>query len=90
MILTKYVGPTNHNPGRVIARSNDQRAIVQWDHALGVIENHEVAAKAVAAKTTKAHDQHVRGDELQIQDWHAMPDWSEWAYAWPTKWERKG
>lgn len=49
-IRTRYVGPTNHRPGRVIASAAPGKIITSWDHDLGVVDNHVAAAKAFAEK----------------------------------------
>lgn len=49
-IFTKYLGPTNFRGGRIIAKCGKERTTVQWDHAIGVQENHDAAAWAATAK----------------------------------------
>jgi len=53
-IITKFLGPTNHKGARVKARQSASYAgrpkslTVNWDHALGVEDNHKAAAMAFA------------------------------------------
>ncbi len=51
IITTRYIGPTDHKPGRVKATAGSGKtATYSWDHAAGVFENHAGAAKALAGK----------------------------------------
>lgn len=59
-IQTTYRGPTDHRGSRIIARCDAGRVVVPWDHAIGVGENHEAAARALASKLGWAWD-HVGG-----------------------------
>lgn len=43
-IETKFVGPTNTKPARIIARADAGRRVYNWDHTLGMSENHRGAA----------------------------------------------
>ena len=47
-IVTRYVGPTNNRPSRVVANSAFHRVMVAWDHSLGPYENHLAAATALS------------------------------------------
>ena len=49
-IFTKYLGPTNFRGGRIVAKCGNGRTIVQWNHEIGIQENHDAAAWAAAAK----------------------------------------
>lgn len=49
-IITKYVGPTDTKPGRIIAKCAAARHVHNWDYALSVDQNHDAAAKALAEK----------------------------------------
>lgn len=49
-VTTRFAGPTNHRGSRVLVRAQAGCMIVSWDHALGVEENHEAAAKAYLQK----------------------------------------
>lgn len=51
IITTKYLGPTDHKPGRVRATAGSGRTLtLSWDHGLDVTENHAAAAAALAGK----------------------------------------
>ena len=50
VIVTRYLGPTNHRGSRVKAthqRDSDVtwRATLDWDHSLNATENHQLAAE---------------------------------------------
>ena len=47
-IATKYIGPTNYRGSRIKAYSEafPRGLTLSWDHALGVEENHDTAARA--------------------------------------------
>lgn len=49
-ILTKYLPPTNHRGQRVAASCDARRITVPWDYALGISENHAVAARILAQR----------------------------------------
>lgn len=49
-IETRYFGPTNHRSTRVKATAQAGSVTVIWDDALGVDENHAVAARKLANK----------------------------------------
>jgi len=49
-IVTKYLGPTNCRGGRVVAWCEAGRIVVGWNHAIGIPENHEGAARALVKK----------------------------------------
>ncbi len=49
-ITTKYLGPTNFKPGRIVARCEARRIVVSWDFALDVAANHREAAKELARR----------------------------------------
>ena len=49
-IVTKYLGPTNHKPGRVKATCEAGSITVSWDHALGVADNHYAACVVLTKK----------------------------------------
>ena len=49
-IETKYFGPTNSNPGRVIAKAQAGKLVHEWDHSLGIGKNHAEAARKLAEK----------------------------------------
>jgi hypothetical protein len=51
-IRTRYVGPSNTRPGRIIADAGDRasRVTVEYDHALNPTQNHAYAAVLVTRK----------------------------------------
>lgn len=49
-IQTKFLGPTNTRGARVKAIADAGSITVQWDHRLGIFENHEAAAVALARR----------------------------------------
>lgn len=49
-IVTRFLGPTNFRGARVKATADAGSITVSWDYALGISENHERAALALAAK----------------------------------------
>jgi hypothetical protein len=49
-IITKYLSPTNHRGPRVKATATSGTVTVPWDHALGIGENHDAAARALVKK----------------------------------------
>jgi hypothetical protein len=52
MCKTAYAGPTDTRGGRVIAThvTTGKRAIVPWDHALDIQDNHAIAASKVLGR----------------------------------------
>jgi hypothetical protein len=53
-IVTRYLGPTNTRPSRVVAthkRDNETtwRKVLAWDHSMNSAENHQAAANALLA-----------------------------------------
>jgi hypothetical protein len=50
LITTKYLGPTDTKGSRIKASCELGTVTLSRDHALGVYENHEAAARALAAK----------------------------------------
>jgi hypothetical protein len=49
-IETKYLGPTNFRGGRIKASAEAGSITVSYDHALGVEDNHRMAAIALMKK----------------------------------------
>ena len=49
-IVTEYFGPTEHRPGRVIAKAFAGKVIYNWNDALDIDENHLQAAVQLANK----------------------------------------
>jgi hypothetical protein len=48
-IETRWHGPTNTRPSRIVARCDARRVTVSWDHSLDVVGNHRAAAEKLAA-----------------------------------------
>ena len=47
-IVTKYVGPTNTKPSRIVAKAEGVKSVtVSYDHSLNVADNHKAAALAL-------------------------------------------
>lgn len=46
-IETRWLGPTNTRPSRIVARADAGRIVVSWDYALTIAENHRKAAEAL-------------------------------------------
>lgn len=46
-ITTRYIGPTDFRGSRVKASCQARVLILPWDHALGIEENHDAAARAL-------------------------------------------
>tara|TARA_R110000824_G_scaffold244462_6_gene433264 strand:+ start:3890 stop:4189 length:300 start_codon:yes stop_codon:yes gene_type:complete len=49
-ITTRYLGPTNHNGSRILAKCSAGRLTHDWNHALNPEDNHKEAAQALIAK----------------------------------------
>ena len=49
-IETRYLGPTNHRKGRVVAKCAAGRHTMPWDHALNITTNHAKAAEILATR----------------------------------------
>lgn len=49
-IQTRYLGPTNYRGARVSAQCDAGRAVVPWNHALNVEQNHAAACAALVAR----------------------------------------
>jgi len=82
VITTRYVGPTNCRPSRVIAthkRDNGTtwRATVAWDHALNSEQNHSTAAAALLAAWPYVTDLRIvaRGHDAAAFYWLAVSPW---------------
>ena len=57
-IQTKFLPCTNYRGSRVKAWCQAGSVVLSWDHALNVEENHEKAAKALAAKVDWTHERY--------------------------------
>lgn len=49
-IQTKYIGPTNYRPSRIVAKCDAGKLTVSWDYSLGVDGNHFAACVALMDK----------------------------------------
>lgn len=62
--ITKFAGPTNYRPSRVIATIKGAigttRVTLSWDHALDGVANHEAAARACFDKFMQARKAYSR------------------------------
>jgi len=65
-ITTKYLGPTEHKPSRVSAKSRFHHIIISWDDALDPYENHLAAAKALSYKMAVGRPAVVGGPEWEF------------------------
>ena len=58
MIVTKWLGPTDKSPARIIAKTGHnglKRVVYKWDHALNESDNHDEAAKTCFNKHFPPH-----------------------------------
>ena len=81
-IVTRYVGPTDHRPSRIVAthkRDSQQtiRATVEWDHAIDADANHRAAALACLARCAFSQPMALaaRGHDHDCYVWIAIGDW---------------
>ena len=58
-IVTRYAGPTNYRPSRIIARCDAGRITVEWNYELDVEANHVAAARALVRKLGWDTDAHL-------------------------------
>ena len=63
-ILTKYHGPSNTLPARIIAKCWISRAVYNWNYELNVEGNHAAAAAKLIIKLNNdrkkaGHDDHI-------------------------------
>ena len=47
-IRSRFIGPTNHRPSRLIVTAEAGRKVIPWNHGEGIEENHARAAEAFA------------------------------------------
>jgi hypothetical protein len=49
MVITHYLGCTDHRPSRVVAKhvTTGERKVVSWDHTFSEAENHMLAAELI-------------------------------------------
>lgn len=76
-IKTEYKGPTNTKGGRIIATvlASGKRFTIPWDHALGIIENHDTAA--VEACRRMEWDGALRGASMKGGGYVYVLAWKE-------------
>lgn len=81
-IITRYLGPTDHRPSRVVAshkRDSDRviRATLAWEHGRDAEQNHRAAALACLARA--GFSQHMilaaRGHDEDCYVWVAVGAW---------------
>lgn len=63
-IITKYHGPSNTQPARIIAKCWLGRVVHNWNYELGLMGNHAAAATKLVIKLNEArkkagHDDYV-------------------------------
>lgn len=82
VIITRYLGPTNHNGSRVVAthkRDSETtwRKVWDWDHSLDGPENHRAAAEALLAAWPIDSDLVIagRGHDHDSYFWLAVGRW---------------
>lgn len=49
-ITTKFLGPTDCRGARIVAKAAAGRRTYEWNYALGIEENHALAAQRLAEK----------------------------------------
>lgn len=81
-ITTRFCGPTDHRPARVVAthkRDSAQtiRATVEWNHAADAGENHRAAALACLARCAFSQPMALvaRGHDHDCYVWVATGEW---------------
>jgi hypothetical protein len=86
VIITRYLGPTNTRPSRVVAthkRDSSRsgchpwRAVVEWDHALDSTGNHQAAAEKLLASWPYVTDLQIvgRGHDADAYYWLTAGRW---------------
>lgn len=60
-VETKFLGPTDSRGSRVKAKAEAGSVTLSWDHALGLEENHDAAARALIVKLEWTEREWVRG-----------------------------
>lgn len=85
-IRTRFLGPTNTRPARMVAECQARRIVVPYDHATSVPENHRFAARQLILRQEWAGEW-IAGD---------LPDGSTvwvnltWAADHPSEWTAVG
>jgi len=82
VIVTRYLGPTNHRGSRVKAthqRDSDVtwRAVTDWDHTLDSTANHQLAAEQLLSKWVTSDDLVIvgRGHDHKCYYWLVAGAW---------------
>lgn len=82
VIITRYIGPTNHRGSRVSAshkRDNETiiRVLIPWDDALSSEANHRAAANACLARCPFDPDLSIvgRGHDADAYFWFCVSSW---------------
>jgi hypothetical protein len=82
VIVTRYLGPTNHRGSRVKAtheRDSDVtwRATLDWDHSLDSTANHQLAAEQLLGQWSTADDLVIvgRGHDHSAYYWLVVGAW---------------
>jgi hypothetical protein len=82
VIVTRYLGPTNYRPSRVVAthqRDSEKtyRVTLSWDDALNSEANHQAAADALLAKYWPESDLSIvgRGHDHSSYYWLCVSRW---------------
>jgi hypothetical protein len=80
--MTRYAGPTDHRPSRIIAthkRDSEKtwRVTMPWDHAISPERNHAAAAEALIARYWPNADLRIaaRGHDHDRYAWTAVGAW---------------
>jgi hypothetical protein len=82
VIITRYLGPTNHRGSRVKAthQRNSEvtwQATLDWDHSLDSTANHQLAAEQLLGKWCTADDLVIigRGHDHSAYYWLVVGAW---------------
>ncbi len=71
-IVTKYIGPTNLKGTRIRVKCQAKSVLIPWNHALGIEDNHTLAAQTVAESLGWLEKRALAGG--------ALPDGSGYAF----------
>lgn len=82
VIVTRYLGPTNHRGSRVKATHQRDseitwRATIEWDHSLNAEANHQLAAEQLLSKWVTSDDLVIvgRGHDHSAYYWLVVGAW---------------
>jgi hypothetical protein len=82
VIITRYLGPTNHLGSRVVAthkRDSETtwRAVLHWDHALNAEQNHQAAASQLLGRWLTSDELVIvgRGHDHDAYFWLVVGLW---------------